>query len=361
MCAAQVRKDELPKQIITVKLRLRDKHCADLNRQARAVNLVWNYCNETSEKAWRRDRKLLSKYDLVNLVSGCSKILSIHSHSAARVCINFASRRNLAKRCKLRWRNERSLGWIPFNTGHIKFDGKYFIFNKMKYEPMHLRDFLIAGMKFPVGSFNQDAKGHWYINLSIEVKCAEKSIAPSVGIDLGLKDLACLSDGRKVDMPSFYRKSESSLGMAQRARKARRVKAIHAKIANRRKDFLHKESLKIAQNCGLIFVGDVSPKKIAQTKMAKSARDAGWYSFKIMISYKALMHGGKMIEVNERCTTQTCSSCGSLPQSRPKGIAGLGIREWTCDDCGAVHDRDVNAARNILRIGLDTLAEGVAI
>ena len=77
-----------------------------------------------------------------------------------------------------------------------------------------------------------------------------------------------------------------------------------------------------------------------------------------MLSYKALMHGGRYLEVSERMSTQTCSECGTLPPSRPKGIAGLGIREWECSDCGAVHDRDVNAARNILRVGLDTLAEG---
>lgn len=77
-------------------------------------------------------------------------------------------------------------------------------------------------------------------------------------------------------------------------------------------------------------------------------------------SYAGASDGGIYVEMDERMTSQVCSACGSLPASRPKGIADLGIREWTCDDCGAVHDRDVNAAKNILRLGLESLEEGAA-
>jgi putative transposase len=77
-----------------------------------------------------------------------------------------------------------------------------------------------------------------------------------------------------------------------------------------------------------------------------------------MLAYKAITRGGVFLEVSEANTTQTCSECGCLPASRPRGIAGLRIREWRCADCGRVHDRDVNAARNILRIGQDALVEG---
>ena len=180
-----------------------------------------------------------------------------------------------------------------------------------------------------------------------------------VGIDLGLKDLATLSTGEKVEVPKFYRRSEQRLATVQRARKTKRARAIHAKIANRRKDFLHKASAKLAKEYGFIFVGGVSPSKLAQTRMAKSVLDAGWSRFRDMLAWKLrLRSGGMLLEVSEHHTTQTCSECGRLPSSRPRGIAGLGIREWTCDDCGAVHDRDVNAAKNILRCGLTALAEG---
>lgn len=92
--------------------------------------------------------------------------------------------------------------------------------------------------------------------------------------------------------------------------------------------------------------------------MAKSVLDAGWSDFKRMLSYKSIRNGGSTLEVSESLTTQVCSECGCLPPSRPKGIADLSKRVWACDDCGTEHDRDVNAARNILRIGLDALVEG---
>jgi transposase len=85
--------------------------------------------------------------------------------------------------------------------------------------------------------------------------------------------------------------------------------------------------------------------------MAKSVTDASWSTFKNLLRYKASRHGGKFVEVDERFTTQICSSCGDKPKTRPRGIADLGIREWRCSSCGANHDRDVNAAKNILMIG----------
>ncbi|MBN7755473.1 transposase [Nitratireductor aquimarinus] len=347
-------------QRLTIKLRLRDKHSAELNRQARAVNFVWNYCNETSGNAWRRDRRWLSGFDLGRLTAGSSKELDLHAHTIKNVCQQFSRSRDKAKRASIRWRGRRSLGWVPFNTGHVSFDGDALKFRGHCYHPMHLNPRLKAGMKIGASSFNADSKGRWYINLTIEVECANRAESTHVGVDLGLKDLATLSNGKKIEMPRLFRSSEEMLATAQRAGKSKRSRAIHRKIANRRKDFLHKASTALAKEYGLIVIGDVSPSKLAQTRMAKSVLDAGWSDFKRMLSYKAIMHGGGTIEVSERLTTQTCSECGSLPPSRPKGIAGLGIRGWECSECGAVHDRDVNAAKNILRVGLDTLAVGAS-
>jgi putative transposase len=92
--------------------------------------------------------------------------------------------------------------------------------------------------------------------------------------------------------------------------------------------------------------------------MAESVLDASWAGFRRMLSYKAMTCGGMCLKVNEAYTSQVCSCCGVVPEGRPKGIAGLGIRGWTCDACTTMHHRDVNAARNIRRLGLETLAEG---
>ncbi len=350
--------ESIQRQKVTFKFRLRDKHAAELNRQAQIVNFVWNYCNETSQKAWRDHRRWLSDYDLRKLTAGSSAELNISSGTIGRVCGQFAIARDKVRRPKLRWRSPKSLGWVPFKTETISFDGNVFKFRGSIYRTMHLRDELRQGVKIASGSFNADSRGRWYLNICVAVKTSNEAINGRIGIDLGLHDLATLSDGMKIAAPRFYRASEAILATAQRHKKKKRVKAIHANIANRRKDFLHKASAKIAKEYGLIIVGDVSPKKLARTIVAKGVLDAGWSDFRRMLSYKAIRHGGSMREVSEHLSTQTCSECGTLPSSRPKGIAGLSKRVWQCDDCGTVHDRDVNAARNILRIGMDTLLGG---
>jgi putative transposase len=351
----------LPRQTLTFKFRLRDKHAAELNRQARAVNYVWNYLNETQKKAAQSRRKWLGYHDLARLTAGASKDLDIHAHTIQRVCCEYARRRDQFKKPWLRWRGCKSLGWVPFNTGHLTFNGEAFKFRGVIYQTMHLRKELKAGAKIGAGSFNADARGRWYLNVPVEFECADSAPLSRVGLDLGLHDLATLSTGEKIVAPRFYRASEEKLATAQRARKTKRVRAIHAKVANRRKDFLHKASASIAKEFGLIVIGDVSPKKLAQTSIAKSVLDAGWSNFRRMLSYKAIRHGGSAIEVSERYTSQVCSACGSMPPSRPKGIADLSKRNWVCDDCGTVHCRDTNAALNILRVGLDTLIGGASL
>jgi len=349
------------RQTITIKLRLRDKHASRLTRMARAVNYVWNYCNETQQKAARARRKWLGYHELAALTAGAAKDLDLHAHTIQRVCRQYDNSRKTHKKAWLKFRAHKSLGWVPFNTGCVSFNGATFKFRGVVYQTMHLHPALASGIKIGAGSFNQDSRGRWYINAPIDADCFLPVPKDAIGIDLGLHDLATLSTGEKIEAPRLYRASEEKLAKAQRARKTpKRVRSIHAKIANRRKDFLHKVSASIAKKFGVIVVGDVSSKKLAKTKMAKSVLDAGWSSFKTMLAYKAIRHGGRMIEADERYTTQTCSSCGCLPPERPRGIAGLRIREWKCDDCGTVHDRDVNAATNILRAGLCTLEEGTS-
>src|SRR5258706_7896376 len=221
---------------ITIKLRLRDKHAAELNRQARAVNYVWNYCNEAQRHVLRWDR-WLSKYDLQRLTAGTSKELDIHAHTIQQVCHAYARARQTHKKPWLCWRGRKSLGWVPFNQGHVSFDGKAFAFRGIHYDTMHLRDILKDGIKICAGSFNQDSRGRWYINCPIEIECADCVPITRVGIDLGLKELVTLSTGNKIETPQLYRKSEYKLAMMQRARKSKRVRSIHAKIVNRRKDF----------------------------------------------------------------------------------------------------------------------------
>ena len=207
------------------------------------------------------------------------------------------------------------------------------------------------------GCFVEDARGHWWVCLHVEVAHLPQAPSRAVGIDLGLKTLATLSTGQKIEAPHYYRKLEKKLAIAQRAGNRDLAKAINERIKNKRHDHMHKWTTWVTRNYRLTFVGDVSSSKLAKTKMAKSIFDAGWYAAKQVLRYKASRHGGICDEVSELFTTQICSECGAKPPSRPRGIADLGMRDWVCSECGAIHDRDVNAARNHLTLGLSALSK----
>lgn len=343
---------------LTFKFRVKDCHIAELNRQSRAVNYVWNFCNETQLHALKWGKKWPSGYDLSNLVAGCSKELGIHAHTAQRVCMEYDKARKQHKKRSLRWRGKKSLGWVPFNTGHVSFNGKKFVFRGKEYGVFLSRE-MPTGAKFGAGSFNQDSRGRWFINVPVDVPEGTGCGAASIGIDLGLKEFATDSNGGVIEAKRFYRDLEEKLGVAQRANNKDRARAIHQKIANRRKDYLHKESTRLVREHGAIFVGDVNSSALAKTNMAKSVLDAGWSMFRNQLAYKAIRHGAIFKEVNERYTTQTCHVCGSI--AGPKGQTGLNDREWDCPDCGAHHLRDVNAAINIRERGLALLAEGIPV
>ena len=207
----------------------------------------------------------------------------------------------------------------------------------------------------------EDSRGRWYFNVTVELPefIGPRLPVPAVGINLGLKDCATASNEQQLH-GRWYRGYELELAKAQRAKKKKRVKAIHAKIKNQRKDDMHQFSTTLVRENAAIFVGDVAAARLVKTKMAKSTLDAGWSSLKTMLEYKSHQAGIVFEVVNESYTTQTCSCCGVIPASSPKGRAGLGIREWVCSDCGAAHDRDVNAARNILAAGHCRLAVGIS-
>jgi len=342
--------------ILTYKYRVKDKHSAELRRIARGVNFVWNFCNDTQKHALQWNKKWPTGYELQKLTTGSSVIMGVSADTINATCVKYYASRKQSKRRILRYRGKKNLGWIPLTGRSIQLiDGKFRYFSK-DYCVWLSRDIPVGSRICDGSSFSQDAKGRWYINVVLDIAHKAATNDNAVGIDLGLKDLATLSDGGKIIAPQFFRKSQAKLAIAQRARKRRQIKNIHIKIANQRKDFLHKATTKIVSDNRLIVIGDVSSSKLVKTRMAKSVLDASWYSLKQMLAYKSIANQAQYVEVNERFTTQVCSDCGSI--SGPKGRENLGIREWSCV-CGASHDRDVNSAKNILRIGQNALRGAV--
>ena len=350
----------------TLRLRIKDKHAKVLAAMAREVNQVWNFCNETSHRAIRERRQWLSGYDLQKLTNGFSQCDGVHvgSPTVQQVCEDYAKARKQFKKAKLRWRvstpqsSKYSLGWVPFKARALQYKAGQIAFAGQRFSLWD--SYGLADYALRAGSFSQDSRGRWYLNVVVKVQPKPTVGTASVGIDLGLKEAAVTSTGERIE-GRFYRKLECKLGMAQRAHKKQRVRAIHAKIANQRKDLLHQFSTRLVRQNAAIFVGDVQSTQLVKTKMAKSTLDAGWASLKTMLEYKSHQAGIVFEVVNESYTTQSCSCCGAIPASSPKGRAGLGIREWVCSDCGAVHDRDVNAAKNILAAGHRRLAEGIPV
>jgi putative transposase len=205
-----------------------------------------------------------------------------------------------------------------------------------------------------------DPSGRYHVSFVVDV---EPDLLPEldteIGIDLGLTTYAVMSDGTVIDNPRFWRKAEKRLKAAQRelSRKAkgsknrakarRKVAKAHAKVADTRHDWMHKQTTRIIRETQAVYLEDLNVRGLGRTRLAKSVHDAGWSTFRRMLEDKAA-RSGRHVGIIGRFepTSRVCSSCGVLDGPKP-----LAVREWTCRACGVLHDRDLNAARNILAAG----------
>ena len=341
----------------TLRLKVRPESYGWLNAAAVEVNQVFNFSNEASLLAATRTdlkRKWLSGFDLCNLTSGAARYFErIGADTIQRICVEYAQKRSAARRLRLRWRisrgARRSLGWVPFKAASLKRKGRALRFCGKIFRIFEAE--CLNEVKWGQGCFAQDAVGDWWLCLPVEQPAEQRPAAEeSVGIDLGLKDIAVTSDGERLEAGRFYRGLEARIAQAQRRGHRRQAKRLHRKAVRCRADALHKFSRRMVNQYENIFVGDVSSQKLVKTRMAKSVLDSGWGMLKRMLRYKG-EHAGRSVEVvSERNTTRACSFCGAL--LGPKGKDMLDVRRWDCSECGAEHDRDVCAAGNIRFVGL---------
>ena len=259
----------------TLKLRIKDKHCKVLDQLASEVNFVWNYVNDLCFKHLQRKGQFFSAYDVAKYTKGTSKECNLHSQTIQAVTEELVIRRKQFRKAKLKWRvsnkksARRSLGWIPFKKVAIKYANGYIQYGKHQFKLWD--SYGLSKYTVKTGSFVEDSRGRWYVCLVVDSPKQEKPTATkAIGIDLGLKDIATCSDGTVISNPKFYRQYEQKLGIAQRAKNKKRVRALHAKIKNCRKDHLHKASSMLVKNNALIVIGDLSAQKLVKTKMAKS-------------------------------------------------------------------------------------------
>jgi putative transposase len=218
----------------------------------------------------------------------------------------------------------------------------------------------------------KDSAGRYFASFVVETEPTEvlPEVTPQVGIDLGLGHFAVLSDGRKIDSPRFLRRAEKQLkkeqhalsrkekGSANRNKARLKVARAHARVADARREFHHQLSTKLIRENQAIAVEDLAVKSLARTRLAKSVHDAGWSQFTAMLEYKTSRYGRTLVRIGRFVpTSQVCSACGVKDGPKP-----LHIREWTCGACGAVLDRDINAAVNIAKAaGLAVTARGAQV
>ena len=352
-----------PKHTKTLKVRVRDKHAPLLRAMSREVNEVWNYCNDLSERMIRERHHWPTGFDLHLYLKGSTYCFDhIQANTIQEIAETHAKSRRQARKTRLRWRrsfrgnNKHSLGWIPFKSraavwvnGQVRFAGHFF----KVWDSYGLSEYT-----FRAGAFVEDARGRWYFTVAVAVEEGKGNPdGKPIGIDPGLADVATTSDGRKC--PSRrYREMERQIGKTQRhargkgnTRAQQRVRALHAKVANRRRHDAHTFSRSVVNEASVVYMGNWKPPTSGKSRWAKSARDGALSSLKGMLEYKCEHAGIPYHEVNEAYSSQICSSCGAI-HGNLKGAAGLGVRQWRCDGCGVSHDRDVNAAINILIAGV---------
>ncbi|MFE5704648.1 RNA-guided endonuclease TnpB family protein [Rhodococcus koreensis] len=214
---------------------------------------------------------------------------------------------------------------------------------------------------------SRNARGQYHISILVEDTITKApSTDRAVGLDAGITSLYTLSTGEKITNPRHERADRERLAKAQRmlakkqkgsrnrAKARLKVAKIHGRIADRRRDYLHKLSTRLVRENQVIAIEDLSVRNMVKNRsLSRAISDAGWFEFRSMLEYKADWYGRRVVVIDRFCpSSKTCSVCGEVASAMP-----LNVRQWTCR-CGVVHGRDVNAARNILAVGLTVAACG---
>ncbi|MEU5401058.1 RNA-guided endonuclease TnpB family protein [Streptomyces sp. NPDC005963] len=354
-----------------------DAQAAELSRTFGCVRKVYNLALAARTEAWTRERvnynatsAMLTAWKKTEELAYLNEVSSVPLQQALRhlqtAFTNFFGKRAKYPRFKSRKSAEYTTSAFRFRDGSLTLA-------KMA-EPLDI----VWSRPLPEGAspstvtVSQDAAGRWSVSLLVE----DPTVQPlpvtdkAVGIDVGLDHLLTLSTGEKISNPRHERRDRARLAKAQRrlARKAKgdganrrkaRQKAakVYARITDRRRDHLHKLTTRLVRENQTIVIEDLTVRNMVKNpSLARAISDAAWSEFRSMLEYKAQWYGREVIAIDRWFpSSKLCSTCGTLQGKMP-----LNVRTWTCD-CGTTHDRDVNAAQNILTAGLTVSVCGAGV
>lgn len=368
------------------KLKPTVKQCKALAQAFGNARFIYNWGLDKKKKAWEEEKKTISYFDLAHELTNIKKLDEYKwLNDSANVSLQ-QSLRNLdsaytrffkAKKGYPKFKSKKNTrDSIKFTnaynketrTNTIKFDftnmvvaipriGKVKFCENQKFEP---------SLKLGTLTVSKDHCGTYWCTIVVDdnkpsvlkTKIQEET---TVGIDLGIKDYAILSDGTKYGNPKFLEKGQKRLaglqqgfaktqkGSKRRERKRLQIARLHRKIANRRADFTHKLSTDLVRRFDTICLEDLNVSGMVQNHhLANSIQSAAWSEFVRQLAYKAEMYGKNVVFIGRyEPSSKTCSNCGYVNRELK-----LDDRKWICPHCGSEHDRDINAAINIKKMGL---------
>ncbi|MHC0429840.1 RNA-guided endonuclease InsQ/TnpB family protein [Streptomyces sp. O3] len=359
-----------------------DEQAAELSRTFGCVRKVYNLALAARTEAWTRQERvnynatsaMLTAWKKTEELAFLNDVSSVPLQQCLRhlqtAFTNFFAKRAKYPRFKSKKKSRKS---AEYTTSGFRFRDGELTLAKMK-NPLDI----VWHRPLPEGAspttviVSQDTAGRWYVSML----CDDASVKAlpangnAVGVDVGLDHLLTLSTGEKIANPRHERRDRARLALAQRRlakkakgdganrRKARRKAAkVYARIADRRRDGLHKLTTRLVRENQTIVIEDLTVRNMVKNRsLARAISDAAWSEFRSMLEYKAAWYGREVIAVDRFFpSSRLCSACGALQGKMP-----LNVRTWTCD-CGTTHDRDVNAAQNLLAAGLAVSACGAGV
>ncbi|MEV5824592.1 RNA-guided endonuclease TnpB family protein [Spirillospora sp. NPDC052242] len=355
-----------------------DEQAAELSRTFGCVRLVYNKALEERTRAWYGEQRRISyvqssaaltQWKKTGELAFLAEVSSVPLQQALRhlqtAFGNFFAKRAEYPRFKSKKKSRASAEYT--RSAFTWRDGKLTLAKMAGPLDIRWSRPLPEGAEPTTVTVSRDATGRWFVSL-----LCEDTIAPApatgaaVGLDAGITSLVTLSTGEKITNPRHERRDRTRLAKAQQelSRKAkgsanrekarRKVARIHARITDRRRDFLHKLTTRLVRENQTVVLEDLNVRNMVKNHtLARAIGDAAWRDMRTMLEYKCAWYGRELVVIDRFFpSSKLCGACGTVAAKMP-----LNVREWTCD-CGVVHDRDVNAARNILAAGLAVSACG---